>query len=39
MEKYCVSCKNKTANKNFDVRRPKQNRLILVSNCDICGKK
>ena len=39
METYCVSCKKNTANKRSGVRRTKQNRLILASNCAICGKK
>ena len=34
---YCVSSKKNTVNKN--VKRAKQNGLILVSNCAICGKK
>ena len=39
MEKYCVSCKNYTANENSNVRKTKQNKLLLFSNCAICGKK
>ena len=39
METYCVSCKKNTANKNSSVRRTKQNRLMLVSNCAICCEK
>ena len=39
METYCVSCKKNTANTNSGIRRTKQNRLILVSNCAVCGKK
>ena len=39
MERYCVSCKKNTANKNPNVRWTKQNRLMLESNCSICGKK
>ena len=39
MENYCVSCKKYTANKNSSVRKTKQNRLILLSNCAICGKR
>ena len=39
MEKYCVSCKLNTANENSSVRRTKQNRVMLVSNCAACGKK
>ena len=39
VEKNCVSCKKKSANKNSSVRRTGQNRLILVSTCAVCGKK
>ena len=39
MKTYCVSFKKNTANKNSSVRRTKQNRLILVSNCAVYGKK
>ena len=39
METYCVSCKKYIANKNSSVRKTKQNRLILLSNGTICGKK
>ena len=39
METYCVSCKKNTTNKNSNVRKTKQNRLTLLSNCGICGKK
>ena len=37
MEKYCVSCKLNTANENSSIRRTKQNRVMLVSNCAACG--
>ena len=39
METYCVSCKKHTTNENSSVRKTKQNRLMLLSNCTICGKK
>ena len=39
METYFVSCKKNTANENSIVRRTKQNRLMLVSNCAVCDKK
>ena len=39
MENYHVSCKKYTANKNSSVRKTKQNRLMLLSNCAICGKE
>ena len=37
--KYCLSCKKNIVNKNSRARRTKQNRLLFVSNCAICGKK
>ena len=37
METYYVSYKK--GNKNSNVRRTKQNRLMLASNCGVCGKK
>ena len=39
MEAYCVSCTTNTANHNSNVRKTKQNRLMLLSNCAVCGKK
>ena len=39
MQIYCVSCKKNTANENSSVKKTKQNRLILLSNCAVCGKK
>ena len=39
METYCVSCKKYTENKNSNVRKTEQNRLMLLSNCAVCGKK
>ena len=39
METYCVSCKKNTENENSNVRKTKQNRLMLLSNCAVCGKK
>ena len=39
MERYCVSCKKYTANKNLSVTKNKQNKLMLLLNCAICGKK
>ena len=39
MEIYCVSCKKNTANENSSVRETNQNRLMLLSNCAVCGKK
>ena len=39
METYCVSCKKYAANKNSSARKTKQNRLMILSNCAVCGKK
>ena len=39
MKKYCITCKENTANENSSVRKTKQNRLMLLSTCAICGKK
>ena len=38
METYRVSCKKNNENKNSSFRRTKQNRLMVVSNCEICDK-
>ena len=39
METYCVSCTKYTENENSNVRKTKQNRSMLLSNCAVCGKK
>ena len=39
MQTYCVSCIKNTTNKNSSFRKTKQNRLILLSDCAVCGKK
>ena len=39
METYCLSYRKYTANKNSSVTKTKQNRLMLISNCAVCGKK
>ena len=36
---YCVNCKKNTAIKNSNVRKTKQNRFMILSNCVIGGKK
>ena len=38
METYCASCQKNTVNENSSVRKFKQNRLILLSNCAVCDK-
>ena len=39
MKTYCVSCKKNTENKKSNIKRTKQNKLILASKCAICGEK
>ena len=39
METYCISFKKYSAKKKSNVRKTKQNRLMLLSNCAVCGKK
>ena len=39
METYSVICKKYTANENLSVWKIKQNRLMLLSNCAVYGKK
>ena len=35
---YCAACKKNTSNKISRVSKTKQNKLMLTSNCVICGK-
>ena len=39
MEAYCIRYKKNIANEISSVRKTKQNRLMLLSNCPACGKK
>ena len=39
MEMYCVSYKIYPADKHSSVIKTKQNRLIPLSSCAVCGKK
>ena len=39
METYYVSCKKNSEIGNADVRKTKQNRLMLLWDCSTCGKK
>ena len=39
METYCVSYKSNAENENSSARRTKQNRLMVLSNYAVCGKK
>ena len=38
-ETYCLSCKKYTKNTNPKIVRNRQNRLMIQSNCAICGSK
>ena len=38
-ETYCLSCKKHTENTNPKIVRNRQNRLMIQSNCAICGSK
>ena len=38
-ETYCLVCKNYTENTNPKIVRNRQNRLMIQSNCSICGSK
>ena len=37
MKNFCVSCKKNAANEHSSVRKTKQNRLMILSNCAFCG--
>ena len=39
MDTCCVSCKKNTTNKNSSVRKTKQSRLMLLSNCTVLTRK
>ena len=36
---YCLVCRDYTKNNNTKIVRNKQNRLMIRSNCAICGNK
>ena len=38
-ETYCLACKKYTKNNNPKIVRNRQNRLMIQSNCAICGSK
>ena len=38
-ETYCLVCKDYTKNNNLKIVRNRQNRLMIQSNCAICGSK
>ena len=39
METYCGSCKKNIANENSNGRKTKQNGLMFLWHCAVCGKK
>ena len=39
MKTYQLSCKKNAVNKISSVKKTKESRLMLVSNCAVCGKK
>ena len=39
MEAYYFSCKENTTKEDSSVRKTMQNRLVLLSNCAVYGKK
>ena len=36
---YCLVCKKNTGNKDLKVVKTKNNKLMMLSECAICGKK
>ena len=38
-ETYCLVCTDYTKNNNLKIVRNRQNRLMIQSNCAICGSK
>ena len=38
-ETYCLVCKKYTKNNNLKIVRHIENRLMIQSNCEICGNK
>ena len=39
METCCASCKKYTENEDPIVRKTKQKKLMILSNCAVCDKK
>ena len=39
IETYRVSYKKNIGNKNLNIKKTKQSRLMLLSNCAVCGKE
>ena len=36
---YCLTCRKNTENKNVNVARTKNGRIMLLSNCVLCDSK
>ena len=39
IETYRVSYKKNIGNENLNIKKTKQSRLMLLSNCAVCGKE
>ena len=39
MKTYCIVCKKDTENKNLNVFKTKNGRLVLKSTCSVCNNK
>ena len=39
MISYCLKCKKKTESKTEWLSRQKDRRILLISNCAVCGSK
>ena len=39
MNTYCLTCKKDTSNINPKMFKSKNNRLLMQSNCSVCGTK
>ena len=39
IETYHVSYKKNIGNENLNIKKTKQSRLMLLSNCAVCGKE
>ena len=39
MKSYCLKCRKDTENINPKVSKTSNNRIIVLSNCKICGSK
>ena len=39
MKSYCLKCRKDTENINSKVSKTSNNRIVVLSNCKICGSK